>query len=142
NQDSSGRMAAVAEIPVEEQFAGAFRRWGIDLDKEPLEALVERCEAQPRPVVDEMVAGLEQWMLERRRQKQVEARWRKLLDVADRLDRDKHRRELRHLRIARLRQQDRLRLRELAGKLDPFREPVLGVLTLARTLREAGEDQS
>jgi tetratricopeptide (TPR) repeat protein len=140
-QDTSGQMVVIAGIPVEEQYARAFGRWGLDIDKESLEAIVARCEAQPRPVVDEMVAGLEAWLLERRRQKQAEARWRKLLAVADRLDRDNQRRELRQLRLGSLGPPERQRLRELAGKLDPSREPVLGLVMLAGTLRAAGEDR-
>src|SRR5262249_41378486 len=65
---ASGQMAALAEPSAEEQFATAFRRWdsSLDLDRMPLEEVLKRVQAQPPPVVEEVIAGLEAWMLQRR----------------------------------------------------------------------------
>ena len=140
---STGEMMKVTEPPIEERYAAAFRRWGIkDIDAEPLASLVARFQAQPPPVMDEIVAGLDAWMLYRRRQKQAEPRWRKLLDVANRLDRDERRQELRRLQTTTLGKAESLRLRKLAGEVDLLRESVRGVWTLARTLRRAGDHRS
>jgi hypothetical protein len=77
----SGRVMAVAEPSVEEQYAAAFRRWGVDVDRTPEAELVARLQQEPEPVRQEVLAGLDAWMLERRRKKAPEARWRRLVRV-------------------------------------------------------------
>jgi tetratricopeptide (TPR) repeat protein len=162
-KDGSGRVMALAQPSADERFAAAFRRWGLDVDKEPVEQVVARLIAQPGPVVQEVVAGLDVWALARRRDKRPESAWRRLSDVANRLDADPHRRELRHLRESGALQREREairtvqalasllgvsrvfvgpsrhRLRALARQMDPVKEPVLGVVALARALHEAGD---
>jgi serine/threonine-protein kinase len=95
-QGEGGVMVALAEPTVEEQFARAFRTWGLDIDPDPLEAVAARLGGQPRPVVEQVVAGLEAWLLDRRRRKDT-AGWQRLLALADRLDSDAGRRAVRAL---------------------------------------------
>src|SRR5262249_21915185 len=63
-QTESGKVMALAEPSVEEQFAAAFRRWDpdLDIDHTPLEEISKRLQSQPPPVVQEVVAALEAWM--------------------------------------------------------------------------------
>ena len=69
----------------DELYAAAFRRWGLDVDGTPEAEVVARLGAEPEPVVQELIAGLDGWMLERRRNRPV-AEWRRLYRVAERLD--------------------------------------------------------
>jgi serine/threonine-protein kinase len=149
-----GVMMAVALPSAEEQFASAFRRWnaGLDLDRTPLEKVVTLLQAQPEPVVQEVVAGLDEWALQRRRKGRPEAEWRRLLEIAERLDRNDRRKEVRRLLTsspqkrtkATATQWDKVRadLRQLATKVDVTREPVLGLLSLARVLYAFGEERT
>jgi tetratricopeptide (TPR) repeat protein/tRNA A-37 threonylcarbamoyl transferase component Bud32 len=162
-KDPSGRVMASAQPGTDEQFAAAFRRWGVDVDGEPVEQVVARLSEKPGPVVQEVVAGLDEWAQARRRDKRARSDWRRLSEVASLLDSDPHRRELRRLRESGVLQQERQamqaagplvswlgtseaflgpsshRLRELAREMDPAREPVLGVVALARALQETGD---
>ena len=95
--DESGLVVAVAEQSVEEQYAAAFRRWGVDVDSTPEAELVARFQREPEPVRQEVIAGLYAWMLERYKQKAPEAGWRRLLDLAGRLDHSAVRQRLRTL---------------------------------------------
>jgi serine/threonine-protein kinase len=90
--DESGRMVAQVQPSVEEQYAAAFRTWGLDLGATPQVEVLARLRAEPRPVVEEVVAALDAWALLRRRQREPEARWRRLLRVAEQLDRGERRR--------------------------------------------------
>jgi tetratricopeptide (TPR) repeat protein len=159
----SGQVMTLAQPTVDEQFAAAFRSWGVDVEREPVEQVVARLSAQPGPVVQEVVAGLDEWALVRRQAKRPEGEWRRLSVVAEQLDGDPRRRELRRLRESGALQQERAalltvqalaprlavvpvllglrmhQLRELARQMDPAKEPVLGVVTLARALNLAGD---
>jgi tetratricopeptide (TPR) repeat protein len=99
--DASGLAVAVAEPSVEDQYVAAFhRRWpDLDIDQSEEAEVVSLLAAEPQPVVEEMVAGLDAWMLERRQKKQAEAKWRRLVVVADRLDHNSQRRQLRALLV-------------------------------------------
>jgi serine/threonine-protein kinase len=110
--DESGLVAAVAEPSVEEQYAAAFRHWGVDVDRTPDAELVACFQREPEPVRQEVIAGLDAWMLERRKQKALEERWRRLLGLAGRLDHSAVRRHLRAL---------------LSGGLPPHPTTVAGV---------------
>jgi tetratricopeptide (TPR) repeat protein len=140
-KDKSGRVMVLAQPTSDEQFAAAFRRWGVDVERDPAEQVVAQLAQQPAPVVQEIVAGLDEWSLVRRREQRPEVEWRRVSDVADRLDGDPRRRELRHVRQSSGLAQGREagRLRELAGQMDPANEPVLGMVTLARALELAGD---
>jgi tetratricopeptide (TPR) repeat protein len=114
----------------------------------------------------EVVAALDEWASERRRQQMPAAEWQNLAELASALDRDAdpRRREVRAI-LARGRLPleralgvlgealrpvpvpfdagpgtDRGRLRQLAERTKAEAEPVLGLLTLTRALRVAGDD--
>ena len=162
--DERGLLMQLPEPSAEEQFASAFRTWGVDADQ-PVETVLAQLKDRPRTVLVEVIAALDEWASERRQQGLPAARWRHLTDVAQALDTpDSKRRELRDIlargRLPRERAlgmlavllrpvpipfdvglgQDRGRLRQLAAEMDAAREPVLGLLTLARALRVAGEE--
>jgi serine/threonine-protein kinase len=161
-----GTMLALAEPTADEQFATAFRRWGLDLDTVPLAEAVARLQQQPAAVVQEVVAGLDEWAQERRQKQRPEASWRRLAELADRLDGNERTRELRRLLADNRLRQERLvgaltqallpcsalshpltgeqqrRLRQWAAQLDPGAEPVLSVLALVRALRVGGDEQT
>ena len=61
----------------------------------PSAEAVERLRQEPDVVVQELIAGLDAWVMERRQQKRPEVEWRRLFQVADRLDRSGRSRRLR-----------------------------------------------
>jgi tetratricopeptide (TPR) repeat protein len=152
-EGEGGRMV-LAPSSTDEQFASAFRHWnaGLDLDHTLMGKVIALLQAQPEPVVQEVVAGLDEWALERRRNKRPDPEWRRLLQVAERLDKNDRRKELRQLLAASphertpvtAAQWDKVRaeLRQLAAKVDAAREPVLGVLSLARVLQAFQEERT
>src|SRR5262249_58248850 len=88
-----GRMVRLVQPSVDEQYAAAFLRWGLDVDGTAEAEVVARLGREPDVVVQELIAGLDAWMLERRRQKRPEAQWQHLLRVAEQLDSsERHRR--------------------------------------------------
>src|SRR5262249_44818874 len=147
----------------EERFGARLRRWGLALDGGAPAGAAARLGGLPGPVLEEVTAGLDAWMLERRRR--AAAGWENLRRLADHLDRSAWRRRVRHLLAGdRLRHERaaaaltggllpwsallppaaggrRRRLRELAGGVAPAREAVLSVITLARALAEAGDGE-
>ncbi len=166
SRDDKGTMMALAEPTAEEQFASAFRDWGLDVDATPAVEATARLKERPAVVVTEVSAALDEWTSERRQQGKPAAEWRRLLALSSALegDGDSRRRELREL-MARGRLpveralgvlsawlrpvpvpvevplgEDRTRLRRWAEKIEPASEPVLGLLTLARALRVAGDE--
>jgi hypothetical protein len=92
----SGPPTVLAQPSVDEQYAAAFRRWGLDVDSTAESEVVARLRQEPDAVVQEVIAGLDGWTLERR-QKRDEAGWRRLHRIADQLDRSVTRRQLRTL---------------------------------------------
>jgi Flp pilus assembly protein TadD len=163
SQDRKGRFLVLAQPSVDEQYAAAFRHWGLDVDRATQAEVVERLRQEPEVVVQELIAGLDAWMLERRRQKRPEAQWRHLFGVADRLDRSDQHRRLRALLVGdspppagtvaglagvgspwpALRQlargNDLRQLREIRKDIDPKKEPVLTVVLLARACAQVGD---
>jgi serine/threonine-protein kinase len=93
------RMVALARPSVDEQYAAAFRHWGLDVDGTAEAEVVARLGAEPDVVVQELIAGLDGWMLERRGQNRPEAQWRRLFRIADQLDRSERQRRLRALLV-------------------------------------------
>jgi tetratricopeptide (TPR) repeat protein len=99
----SGTMTALPRLSQDEQFAGAFRRWGVDIDQTPADELVARLEKEPAPVVQEVIAALDAWLVARRYQrprprgKRHRPGWQRLVLLADKLDKDADNRELRRL---------------------------------------------
>jgi serine/threonine-protein kinase len=96
--DERGVTAALAEPSVDEQYAAAFQRWGgVNIDDGSAADVAARLRQEPEAVVQEVLAALDNWMVHRRGQKQPEARWRRLFEVADALDRNPRSRQLREL---------------------------------------------
>jgi superkiller protein 3 len=162
--DEKGFMTALAEPTADEQFAAAFRAWGLDVDKTPTAEAAALLKARPPAVVvTEVIAALDEWASQRRTDRKPEQH---LADLAALLDEEpgSKRRELREIMArgrlpveralgvlsAALRPvpipvevplgRDRVRLRQLAEQTDPASEPILGLLTLTRALRAVVEE--
>jgi serine/threonine-protein kinase len=95
----AGRIMVLAQPSLDEQYASAFRRWGLDVDGTPEAEVVERLRQEPDVVVRELIAGLDAWMMERRSRGRPEAAWRRLFRVAEQLDRSERHRQLRMLLV-------------------------------------------
>jgi tetratricopeptide (TPR) repeat protein len=158
-----GEVKVLTQKSVDDQYADAFKRWGLDVDSTAEADVLTRLRQEPEVVVQDLVAALDAWMLERRRQKYPVARWRRLRWLAERLDRSPTRQELRALLVwetlpravsvagllgAALpwpalwelgRGDQCRRLQELRGKVTPATEPVLTVLLLAQTSTALGD---
>jgi serine/threonine-protein kinase len=67
--DGSGVMAAEDRKSIEAQYADAFRDWGLDVDQVEEKEVVARFKEEPAPVVQEVIAGLDAWMMERLNQR-------------------------------------------------------------------------
>jgi serine/threonine-protein kinase len=163
-RDRAGRMWASAQPSADSQYAGAFRRWGLDVDETAEAEVAARLGAEPDPVVQELIAALDSWMLDRRRQKRPPVRWQRLVRVADLLDRSERRRRLRAWLVgnslprpeavagwvgagspwpalrAQAQNGDWLQLLEIRREIDPRTEPVLTVVLLAVAFTAAGDD--
>jgi serine/threonine-protein kinase len=133
--DEAGRVALPAQLSVDEQYAAAFRRWGLDVDSAAEAEAVARLSAEPPIVEQELIAALDGWMMERRRRKRPEAEWRRLFRVAEQLDRNERHRQLRALLIeGRARAATLAGVREVRKAIDPRTEPALSVVMLSRAL--------
>jgi serine/threonine-protein kinase len=161
--DEGGRLAAPAQATVDEQYAAAFRRWGLDVDGTPEAEVVARVGAEPDAVVPELIAAVDGWMLERRRRKRPEPEWRRLFRVAERLDRSERRRWLRTLLVGEsaprpasvaglvatgplwpalwglARGDAWRRLGEVRREIDPRTDPVLTVVLMAQAYAAVGD---
>jgi serine/threonine-protein kinase len=160
-RDDSGRTLVLAQPSADAQYAAAFRRWGLDVDRTPEAEVVARYRQEPDVVVRILIAGLDAWAVERRRQKRPEAEWRRLVRLADRLDRSDRHRRLRALLVGdappraeavaalvgspwpglwELARGDAWRgLREVRKDIDPGKETVLTVVLLARACDAVGD---
>jgi serine/threonine-protein kinase len=156
--------AAPAQQNVDEQYAAAFRRWGLDVDRGSEDEVVARLGAEPDVVVQELIAALDSWMMERRRQKYPEAEWRRLFRVADQLDRSGRHRRLRALLAGGTplrpesvvglvgagspwatlwelsRGADWRQLQAAREEINPASEPVMTVVLLAQACAAVGDD--
>jgi Tfp pilus assembly protein PilF len=160
--DARGRMMALAQPSVEEQYAAAFRRWGLDLDASAEAEVVARLRDEPGPVLEEVIAALDIWKLDRRSKKRP---WRRLLRLAEQLDRTARRRQLREMltgdgllraeeaaglmgalrsaghpwaALAELERVKQRRLVRLRDRMRPETDPVPSVILLAEACRRAG----
>jgi serine/threonine-protein kinase len=148
---------------VEELYADAFRAWGLNVDTTEPAAAAALLAGRPAVVRSAAAAGLDEWAAELRRAGRPRADWRRLFDLAAAVDDHPERRELRALfgsdrllperAAGELSQallplgslaglfpgEGRRRLRELARQPGAVAGPALGVLLLARALREAGD---
>jgi serine/threonine-protein kinase len=162
-RDETGQMVALAQPSVDEQYTAAFRHWGLDVDRATDAEIAERLRQEPDVVVKELIGGLDAWMMERRRQNRPEAQWRRLVGVADRLERSDQHRRLRALLIADApprpeavagltgvaspwpalwvlaRGSDWQQLLEIRKHIDSKTQPVLTVVLLARACVEMGD---
>jgi serine/threonine-protein kinase len=154
HRDEASRMLVLAQPNVDEQYAAAFLRWGLDVDRTAEVEAAERLGREPEVVVQDLIAGLDAWMLERWR-KRPEAEWQRLFRVADRLDRSERHRRLRALLVGRSPPRPESvaslvaagspwsalwelahgntwrQLLEVRGEIDPRTEPVLTAVLLA-----------
>jgi tetratricopeptide (TPR) repeat protein len=162
-QDKAGRILLLVQPSADEQYAAAFRHWGLDLDGTAEADVGERLPREPDVVVQELIAGVDAWMVERRRQKRPEAQWRRLFRVADRLDHSDQHRRLRALLVGGpplraevvaglvgsglpwaalwelARGKDWRELLEVRKDIDPQKEAVLTVVLLALAAVEMGD---
>jgi serine/threonine-protein kinase len=162
SQDEAGRLMVLNRPSVDEQYAAAFRRWGLDMDGTAEAEVAERLRAEPDMVVHELIAALDGWMMERRRGRPV-AEWRRMFRIADRLDRSDRRRRLRALLVGGLppraewvaglvgmgspwsalweqaRGNTWRPLLEVRQEIDPRKEPALTVVLLAQACAAVGD---
>jgi serine/threonine-protein kinase len=159
--DGPGRV--VPDSTPEEQYAAAFREWGLDVDRAEPAAAADQLRGRPAVVRAAAAAALDEWAVVRWRAGRPRADARRPLELAAAVDDQSQRRELRALldgdqlraeRAAGLVSaalkpwgmlvgpapgEGRRRLRELARLPDAAAGPTPGVLLLARLLREVGE---
>jgi hypothetical protein len=166
--DERGQIVQLAEPSADEQFAAAFRDWDAAFDVDTLSTAeaAARLRSRPPAMRAEVIAALDEWASERRRQRAPRARWRRVADLTAALDDEPrpNRVELRQMlargKLERERVlaalamelrpvpvpfdaglgRDRQRLRRLVEGTDVAAEPALGLLTLARALQAAGDD--
>ncbi|HVK12356.1 MAG TPA: tetratricopeptide repeat protein [Gemmataceae bacterium] len=159
-RDAGGPQASV-DPGADGQYAAAFRRWGLDVDRTAEADVVARLRAEPDAVVREVVAALDQWVSVRRRR--PGAAWQGLARVAEQLDPNERRRRLRALLAGTspprpesaaglaaagpswpalwlvARGDDWRRAQELRPEVDPRTDPVLTVILLSQTLAAVGD---
>jgi serine/threonine-protein kinase len=128
----------------DEQFAAAFRDYGIDVEAlEPAEA---GARIAARPIAVELAGGLENWAHNRRARLSPRdlAGARRLLAIAKVADPDPWRNQLRDTfgRMHRGRGEALDELRRLAASADPANLPVPSVNRLAVALGEAGDPET
>src|SRR5262245_37399059 len=162
HRDEADPLMVLAQPSADEQYADAFRRWGLDVDATAEEEVVGRLGAEPAVVVQELIAALDAWTVERRRQR-PEAEWRRLFRVAQRLDRNEQHRPLRALLVGEspppaevvaglagvgspwpalwelARGNAWRQLAEVQQAIDPRTEPALTVVLLAQAYAAAGD---
>jgi serine/threonine-protein kinase len=97
-RDGAGGMSALLPS-LDEQYAAAFRSWGLEIAGSAEAEVAARLGQEPAVVVQEVIAGLDGWMLERKQQKRPEAEWGPLFRLAERLDGSAQRRQLRALLV-------------------------------------------
>jgi eukaryotic-like serine/threonine-protein kinase len=125
--DPRGRGIHVPRPSLDGQYAAAFRHWGLDVDQSAAAEVVARLREEPEPVLQEIIAGLDSWMLQRQQEKRPENEWRRLLVVAEQLDSSPTRQQLRALLAGAPRPQDEI-VAGLTGVLLPW----TGLLALER----------
>jgi serine/threonine-protein kinase len=161
-EDSSGLMTAIARKSADEQYADAFRAWGLDVDHTEEKDVLARLKDEPAPVREEIIAGLDTWMVQRGRQSRPKVARQRLFRIAQQLDENVQRRHLRELllewgapraeSVAGLlgpsipwpalwevaRGNTWRRLQELPGRIDPTTAPALTVMLLSQAHRTLG----
>jgi len=98
--DKTARGSLVLAAPnVDDEYARAFRRWGLDVDGTAEDVAAARLGAEPDAVVQEVIPALDGWMLLRLRDRPG-ADWGRLSRLAERLDGSGRRRQLRALVVS------------------------------------------
>jgi serine/threonine-protein kinase len=135
------RILAHAQPSADEQYAAAFLRWGLDVDRVPEDEVVARLRQEPDAVIQELIAGLDAWMLERRAIRRPDAEWRRLFRVADQLDHGDRSRRLRGLLADASPRQaaNAAGLGQMRKDINPRTEPVLTVVLLSEACALAGD---
>jgi Flp pilus assembly protein TadD len=82
-------------VDTDGRYLAAFRSYGLDVEGAHNAELAGRVRSRPARVVEAIVAALDDWCGERRRQRQPEARWRPLVRLASALDDSPWRNDLR-----------------------------------------------
>jgi tetratricopeptide (TPR) repeat protein/tRNA A-37 threonylcarbamoyl transferase component Bud32 len=118
----------------DEEYAAAFRDYGVDLDALPVEEAAARIRRRPAVVAAELVGALDDWAAERRLRGRPVADWGKLLAVAQQADPDPWRLAVREA----MSKKQRAALRKRA-EADITLLPAASVLLLGMALTEAGE---
>jgi eukaryotic-like serine/threonine-protein kinase len=98
----SGAGGALVNKSADEQYAAAFSRWGLDVDRATDAEVIARLGAEPDVVVQELIAALDNWTQARRRPDRVSADWERLYRLAGQMDRSERRRRLRGLLVGRI----------------------------------------
>jgi tetratricopeptide (TPR) repeat protein/tRNA A-37 threonylcarbamoyl transferase component Bud32 len=93
----SGLMIEVAESDADQQFATTFKEWGIDIDRSNPNIISQKILARPKSFGPAVAAILCEWAWERCQKKRPEAECTRLIDLADRVDDDSYRKNLRGL---------------------------------------------
>jgi tetratricopeptide (TPR) repeat protein len=151
------------QMTLDDQYAAAFRQWGSDLDKMAEAEVVARFRQEPDVVVQELIAGLDGWMIERQRRRRPQGDWRRLFRIIDQLDHNDRRHRLRVLLLEGLPPRAEQvtgwvglgspwpalleqahgntwrHLLEMRREIDPTAEPALMIVTLARACEMAGD---
>jgi serine/threonine-protein kinase len=160
--DGAGLLRVLNLPSADEQYAAGFRRWGLDMDRMAEAEVVERLRAEPDVVVQELIAALDGWMMERRRGR-PQAQWRRLFRIAEQLDRSDRHHRLRALLVDGLppraewvaglvgvgspwsalwepaRGVTWRHLLEVRKEIDPRKEPALTVVLLAQACAAVGD---
>jgi serine/threonine-protein kinase len=139
-QDTRGRLIALNRSSADEQYAAAFRRWGLDVDRTPEAQVVERLGTELDVVKHKVIVALDGWMIECRLHRQ-EAESRRLFRIANRLDQSDPRRQLRALLIGELPPSGNARRRVLEARQEIVlsKEPPLTIILLAQAYMAVGD---
>jgi serine/threonine-protein kinase len=161
----SRQLMALRQPSADEQYAAAFRRWGLDVDVTAEAEAVERLRAEPDVVAHRLIAALDGWMMERRRGRPG-AKWQRLFRIADQLDPSDRRRRLRALLIGEVPPRAEWaaevvgagspwlalwgqaggnawrHMLEVRQEIDLSKEPALTVLLLARACAAVGDNSA
>src|SRR5262249_42779893 len=129
---------------IDKGFAGAFRRYGLDLDSKTTAEAIDRLAGRPAQVRVEVATALDSWGWQVAHQMNNNARFRKVDAIATAIDPDPWCKELRTA----IRNKDKAALRKLAasaaghGGLTPRASsqlPARGLDMLCHALRQLGD---
>jgi eukaryotic-like serine/threonine-protein kinase len=139
-RETGGRLMTLNGPSADEQYAAAFRRWGLDVDHTAEAEAAERLGTELDVVRPRVIAALDAWMMERRRSG-PKADWQRLFRIANHLDRSERRRRLRALLIGELPSLDNAKRQLLEARQDIVlgKEPAVTILLLAHAFTAVGD---